>query len=112
VAGDEDEETVRNRARAREKRPEPRALAKGSDSFGRTMPPGVAEAVARLQRDKDEDDAAAGTLTFGSIQLRIEHHGRDVVLVLPDGTRTTGTPEQARDLAKLLLGPMRRVTRE
>jgi hypothetical protein len=101
VASDDEEEAVKKRQRSRERSEKPAPLATGSARFGRGLPPGVAEAIAQLQRD-----GSAEATIFGEHRLEVEHHDRAVVLVFPDGTRAVGTPEQARDLAKLLLGPM------
>jgi hypothetical protein len=62
--------------------------------------------VTPLPRRLPVDGPAVGSVIFGDVELRIEHHARTVVLVFADGTRAFGTPEQARDLAKLLLGPV------
>jgi hypothetical protein len=99
MAEDDGEERLARRKRQPQVRP-PR-LAAGSDSFGRTLPSGVADEVARLQRDDKAEPA-----TFGAYELHVEHHDGAVVLVFPDGTRAVGSPEEARDLAKLLLGPV------
>jgi hypothetical protein len=84
--------------------PEPRgSLAAGSEQFGRgTLPEGVATALQALGRLKPRDEAAS--VAFGAASLTIEHRYGLVTLVLPDGTRVTGTPEQAIELAHVLLG--------
>jgi hypothetical protein len=85
---------------------EPRPpLAAGSEQFGRgTLPEGVASALQALGRLKPRDEAAS--LAFGKHTVTIEHRYGLVVLVLPDGTRLTGTPEQASELAHVLLGAL------
>jgi hypothetical protein len=79
----------------------PKIVAAGSGKFGRTLPPGVESALHALGRLKRDEVAA---VTFGEITITVEHRYGLVVLVLPDGTRATATPEQAEQLAKLLLG--------
>lgn len=79
----------------------PKFIAAGSGKFGRTLPPGVESALHALGRLKRDE---AATITFGELTLTVEHRYGLVVLVLPDGTRATATPEQAEQLAKVLLG--------
>ena len=77
----------------------PKTLAAGSEVFGRTMPSGVASALAALDQLQRDETAA---VTFGAHSVSVEHRFGLVVLVFPDGTRATGTPEQAAELARLL----------
>ena len=84
--------------------PPPRvSLAAGSEQFGRgRLPEGVANALQALGRLKPRDEVAA--IAFGDKTVTIEHRYGLVVMVLPDGSRLTGTPEQALELAHLLIG--------
>ena len=75
----------------------PKLMATGSGKFGRTVPEGVLHALGKLKRDE------VAAVTFGEYTLTVEHRYGLVVLVLPDGTRATATPEQAEELAKVLL---------
>lgn len=76
-------------------------LAAGSEQFGRTLPEGVASALRRIEHQKQRDESA--TVPFGNSALRIEHRYGVVTVTLADGTRVTGTPEQAAELARVLL---------
>jgi hypothetical protein len=77
-------------------------MAAGSEQFGRgTLPEGVATALQALGRLKRDEVAS---IAFGEATVTIEHRYGLVVLVLPDGTRLTGTPEQATELAHVLTG--------
>lgn len=42
-------------------------------------------------------------IVFGGVTIRIEHDGRDVVMILPDGTHLLGSWQEASALAGGLL---------
>ena len=100
---DKDRRVVRAR-----RPPEPATrLAAGSGEFGRTLPEGVASALKALEHahapaPAKERDASA-TIPWGDGAITVEHRYGVVTIGLDDGTRVTGTPEQAEELAKLLL---------
>jgi hypothetical protein len=82
-------------------------FASGSGEFGRTLPEGVATALeaikhAHAHAPAKERDASA-TIAWGDGAITVEHRYGVVTIGLADGTRVTGTPEQAEELAKLLL---------
>jgi hypothetical protein len=104
--GEDDKERRVVRARpprnapAAERPPDkPSEFATGSSVFGRGMPEGVKTAM-REMRAIHRDESAS--IPFGQHTLTVEQRYGLIVLVLPDGSRATGTPEQAAELARVL----------
>jgi hypothetical protein len=103
AVSDEDDtkyQIVRGRRKRDTDQQTPRALAKGSNRFGRELPDGVASAMTELARLQPRD--IVQTIAFGPHAIRIEQDEDVVTLILGDGTRINGSIDDAHQLAVLL----------
>jgi hypothetical protein len=101
--GDDDTEYrfVRRRRPRDTGRETPKALAEGSEDFGRKLPDGVATALVELARVRAREPG--GLVRFGEPVLRVEARDGGVRVTLAGGVCIDGAPAEARRLAAALL---------